>query len=155
MSLRSGGVSIGVVTEDFGGNEDRSWLGSRLDNQWMPRSNTIAPSSFDPAHFTAKGALPSGMVLALFTGGGNIGLLGPYTPGGANGLAAAVGHLFNTTKVGRFGDGTDLATAPPVGVPLFWAGIVKQGKLPTFSVASGMVDAAAKTALGNFIRYEA
>lgn len=143
---------IKVKTEQFTGNEDRSWLGSQIDNQFMPRSVTLDASAFLPAHVNVKGAVPSGCLLARITA---TGLYGPYTPGGAGGLEVAAGLLFNTTKLGD-GTGADLATAADVGAPLFWAGIVKEAKLPQFAgTALGELDAGARTALGNFIRFEA
>lgn len=145
------GFDIKVKSEAFTGNEDRSWLGTRLSEQWAPRSVTLDVSAFLPAHVSAKGAIPSGCILAKITA---TGLYGPYTPGGAGGLEVAAGILFNTTKVGD-GTGNDLATAADVGAPMMWAGVVKASKLPDFAgTAIGEADAGAKTTLGNFIRFE-
>jgi hypothetical protein len=145
------GFDIKVRSEAFTGNEDRSWLGSQIDNQWMPRSITLDVSAFLPAHVNVKGAIPSGCVLAKITA---TGLYGPYTPGGAGGLEVAAGLLFSNCKVGD-GTGADLATAADVGVAMFWAGIVRENKLPAFAgTALGEIDADGKTALGNFIRFE-
>lgn len=142
---------IKVKTEQFSGNEDRSWLGSQIDNQWMPRSITLDASAFLPAHVNVKGAVPSGCVLARITA---TGLYGPYDPAGAGGLEVAAGILFNTTKLGD-GTGNDLATAADVGAPLFWAGIVKSNKLPAFAgTVLGELDAGAIADLGGFIRFE-
>lgn len=145
-----GGFDIGVRSEAFTGNEDRRWLGSRLDNQWMPRSVTLDVSTFSAYHLTEyDGAIPSGITLA------KVGTkYGPYVTadGGTQGVAA--GLLWSTTKVGD-GTGADLATAGDVGVALFWAGIVKTAFLPTFvGGTDGELDAAARTDLANFIRFE-
>lgn len=150
------GFDIKVKTEQFTGNEDRSWLGARLNTEWMPRSITLDVSvGFLAAHVNVKGAIPSGTALGKITASGLYGPYDPYTPA-TDGRQTAAGLLFNTTKVGD-GTGTDLATAGDVGAPLFWAGVVKASKLPTFSGTSiGTLDAGAKatTVLGNFIRFE-
>src|SRR5688572_23276658 len=143
---------IKVKTEAFSGNEDRSWLGTRLSEQWMPRSITLDASAFLPAHVSTKGAVPSGTVLAKITA---TGLYGPYDPAGAGGSEVAAGLLFNTTKLGD-GTGNDLATAADGGAPLFWAGVVRRGKTPLFAgTVIGELDAAAETDLAGFIRFEA
>lgn len=143
---------IKVKTEQFSGNEDRSWLGSQIDNQWMPRSITLDASTFLAAHVNVKGAVPSGCVLGRITA---TGLYGPYDPGAGDGREVAAGLLFNTTKIGD-GTGNDLATAADVGAPLFWAGIVRQAKLPQFAgTVLGELDAGAIADLGGFIRFEA
>lgn len=147
------GFEIKVKSEAFTGNEDRSWLGTRLSEQWMPRSITLDASLFLPAHVSAKGAVPSGTVLAKITA---TGLYAPYDPAAVGtGQQVAVGLLFNTTKLGD-GTGNDLATAADVGAPLFWAGVVKKSKMPAFAgTVLGELDAGGETALANFIRFEA
>lgn len=120
------GFDIAVTEEAFEGNEDRSWAKSRLGFNTC-RSRTLDVSAFLPAHVADKGAIPSGTFLAEVGGGST--KLGPWDPAGA---ADCVGVLFNTTKVGR-GDGTDLATAADIGVPVMWQGIVDVNKLPVFA----------------------
>lgn len=77
------------------------------------------------------------------------------TEGGTGGLEVAAGFLFTSTKVG---DGTSgsLATTADVGTALYWGpGIIKTAFLPTFEgVASGELDAGARTDLAGFIRFE-
>lgn len=146
-----GGFDIAVETEGFEGNEDRTWIGTRM-GMLDCRSVTLDVSAFLAAHVSAKGAIPSGTVLAKISA---TGLYGPYNPAGAGGLEVAAGFLFNTTKVGN-GTGTDLASAADVGVPLYWHGIVKESKLPAFAgTVLGELDADAKTDLAHFIRFEA
>lgn len=145
------GFDPSIKTEDLTGNEDRSWLGARLGAD-VCRSVTLDTSTFVAAHLAAKGAVPSGTVLGRITA---TGLYGPYDPAATDGREVAAGHLFNTTQLGD-GSGTDLATAPNVGAPLFWHGIVKESKLPLFAgTVAGELDAAARTALSEHIRYEA
>lgn len=148
----SGGVDISVVTDDFGGAEDRRWCGARAGMD-LCRSITLDVSTFIAAHVNVKGAIPSGIVLGRITATGKY---GPYDPAALDGRQVAAGHLLNTTKVGN-GTGTDLATAPDVGVALFWGpGIVKESFLPAFAgTVAGELDAAARAALAEHIRYEA
>lgn len=149
--MTRGGVDIGVTEEDYSGNEDRRWLGARLGTDSM-RSVTLDVSTFAAAHLSAKGAVPSGTVLARITATGKY---GPYDPAAGDGRNVAAGHLFSTTKVGA-GDGSDLATASDVGVALFWHGIVKEAFLPAFDgTVAGELSVAARTALSEHIRYEA
>jgi hypothetical protein len=147
------GFSIKVTTEQFSGNEDRSWLGARLDEMWMPRSITLKANLFLTNHLAAKGAIPSGTALAKVTA---TGLYGPYDPAAVDGRNACAGLLFNTTRLGDpYGQPVDLTTAGDSGAPLFWAGVVKASKLPVFvGTTIGTLDAGAKTALGNFVRFE-
>jgi hypothetical protein len=118
------------------------------------RSITLDVSSFLAAHVAAKGAIPSGTVLARITASG---LYGPYDPAGADGFETAAGILFNTTRVGPsiIGATIDLATAADVAVPLFWGpGIVKRNFLPVFAgTAIGELDAGAEADLVH-IRFE-
>jgi hypothetical protein len=143
---------IGVKTKTFSGNEDRRWLGTRMGADQC-RSITLDVSAFLAAHFTDKGAIPSGTVLAKITA---TGLYGPYTTAGAGGLEVAAGLLFNTTPIGTVGDGSDFATASDVGAPLFWGpGIVKESYLPlNAGTTNGEIDAAGKADLP-MIRWEA
>lgn len=148
--MRSG-FDIAVTSEDFGGAEDRRWLGARMGTKYN-RSITLDPSKFVAAHLTAKGALPSGTILAKVTATGKY---GPYDPAAGDGRNVAAGLLFNTQKLGD-GTGNDLATAAPIGAPLFWSGIVKEAFLPLFAgTVAGELDAAARTALSTHIRFEA
>lgn len=143
---------IGVKTKSFAGNEDRRWLGTRLGTDQC-RSVTLSPALFLAAHFTDKGAIPSGTLLAKVTA---TGLYGPYDNAAIDGRTLATGLLFNTTPVGSTGDGSDFATAAAVGVPMFWGpGIVKEAFLPLFAgTVLGEVDAGARTDLP-MIRWEA
>lgn len=68
------GVDIGVTTEEFVGNEDRRWLGTRMGTQDL-RSITLDVSAFEAGHFTEKGAIPSGTLLGKITASGKY---GPY-----------------------------------------------------------------------------
>lgn len=138
------GFDIGVRDEEVFLNEDRSWLGTRLGADQC-RSITIDPTLFLPAHIAEKGALPSGLVLAESVA--NPGIYGPYDNGNAD-LAVAAGLLFSTTVV-------DLDADFPVGVALFWLGVVKQSKLPAFAgTAAGEIDAGGRADLP-MIRWEA
>lgn len=138
------GFDVGVRDEEVFLNEDRSWLGARLGAD-VCRSITIDPSLFLPAHIAEKGVLPSGLILAESVA--NPGIFGPYEEADAD-LTTAAGLLFSSTKV-------DLAAAFPVGVALFWMGIVKQSKLPVFAgTAKGEIDAAGRANLP-MIRWEA
>lgn len=146
-----GGFDIAVTTEGFEGNEDRRWLGSRMGTLDM-RSVTLDVSTFLAAHVSVKGGIPSGCVLAKITA---TGLYGPYDDAAVDGRAVAQGFLFTTTKVGN-GTGADLASAADVGVALYWHGIIKESKLPAFAgTVLGELDAAARTDLIHFIRFEA
>lgn len=145
------GFDIKVRSEAFTGNEDRSWLGSQIDNQWMPRSITLDVSTFLPAHVNVKGAIPSGTVLGKITA---TGLYGPYDDAAVDGRGTAAGILYSNCKVGD-GTGANLATDADVGAALFWAGVVRSNKLPTFvGTALGAIDANGKADLANFIRFE-
>lgn len=69
------GMDIAVQTKTLSGNEDRRWLGTRMGADQC-RSITLDPALFAAAHFTAKGAIPSGTLLGKKT---STGLYGPYT----------------------------------------------------------------------------
>ncbi len=69
-----GGFDIKVETEEYLGNEDRRWTGSR-DGYHNCRSITLDASAFVAAHVNVKGAVPSGTVLGKITASG---LYGPY-----------------------------------------------------------------------------
>lgn len=71
-----GGFDIGVREEQYTGQEDRRWNQPKLG--WdRNRSRTLDVSLFLPAHFSERGALPGGIVLAERADNGK---LGPYTP---------------------------------------------------------------------------
>lgn len=150
--MSRGGFDIKVTEQDFLGHEDRRWLGTRLNEQWMPRSITLDVSAFSAYHVTEfNGGIPSGIALGKITA---TGLYGPYDDAAVDGRETAAGLLFNTTKVGD-GTGADLATAGDVGVALFWAGVVKTAFLPTFSGGNaGELDANGRADLAGFIRFE-
>lgn len=146
-----GGLNIGVTSEDILAAEDRRWLGTRLGTDQC-RSITLDASSFLAYHVSERGLVPSGIVLGIITA---TGLYGPYDNAAVDGREVARGLLFNSTKLGD-GSGADLATAADVGAPLFWMGVVKISKLPTFAGGNvGELDAAAQTDLASFIRFEA
>lgn len=148
-----GGFGIAVETEDYPGNEDRRWLGTRSGADQC-RSITLDVSTFVAAHVTDKGAIPSGTILAKITATGKY---GPYDPAAVDGreIEADCLLLFNTTKVGN-GTGTDLATAEDVGVPGYWGpGIIKQSFLPAFAgTVAGEIHADVRAAMTH-IRWEA
>jgi hypothetical protein len=76
------------------------------------------------------------------------------TAGAAGTSGTAAGLLFNTTRVGRLGSGTDLSTAADVGVPMMWEGIIDRSKLPAFAGTDvGQLDAAAEADMPSF-RFE-
>lgn len=138
------GTNIAVTTEDFLGNEDRRWLGTRMGANQC-RSITLDESLFAANHLM-NGALPSGVVLGQVTATKRF---GPYNNGGTGGLDVAAGLLFSTTKLTAGGTGR-------IAVALFWGpGIVKTKYLPLLGGATtGLLDAAARTDLANFIRFE-
>jgi|SRR5262252_1175844 len=144
------GFDVAVQTFPFLGNEDRRWLGTRLGTN-QNRSITLDPSLFTANHLI-NGALPSGTVLGLTTA---TGFYGPYDDAATGtGRETAAGFLFNTTRLGN-GTGLDLATAAKVGAPLYWGpGIIKQSFLPAPAATTGKIDAAARTDLIHFIRFE-
>ena len=150
------GLDIAVTVEEFLGNEDRRWLGTRLGTDQC-RSITLDASAFSDYHLTAKGAVPSGTALGKIEA---TGLYGPYDEDANDGTEVAAGLLFSTTKIGK-GDGSDLATAANVGAALYWMGVVKTAFLPTadetFGDAGntdGVLDEDGMADLSNFIRFE-
>lgn len=147
---------IGVSSKTLTGNEDRRWLGTRMGADQC-RSITLDVSTFLAAHVADKGAIPSGTVLGKITASGKY---GPYNPAAGDGTEVAAGLLFNTTHLGGTGtanpgSAVDLATAPDVGVPLFWGpGVVKTAFLPAFAgTVLGELDGAAQADLTH-IRFE-
>lgn len=71
-----GGFDIGVTGAEHTGQEDRRWNQPKLG--WdRNRSRTLDVSLFLPAHFSDRGALPGGLVLAARADNDK---LGPYTP---------------------------------------------------------------------------
>ena len=113
------GMNLAIQTEVFSPTEDYRWLGSRHGTDIMDPI-TLAGDEF-MATFT-DGIVPSGVVIAKHTSGGNNGLYGPYADDGTTGLDTSAGHLGTTTNVG---------TGLDIPAPLFWHGEVVVAKLPT------------------------
>lgn len=67
------GLGIKVETEEYLGNEDRRWLGTRMGADQC-RSVTLDASAFSSYHVSERGFLPSGMTLAKLASG----LYAPY-----------------------------------------------------------------------------
>lgn len=145
-----------AVTEDFlTGNEDRRWTGLRKGYD-TNRPVTLAPSAFDEAHFSAKGAIPSGTLLAKITSGDWEDFYGPYDPDATDGREETTDllFLFNTTRIPRSGS-APLEDAAPVGVPGMFEGLIKTQYLPTFDgTDAGELDADAREALSVRFRFE-
>lgn len=121
---------------------NRSWLlGEAEGTGGAPTLSTeglpIAYASFTSGTHYPNGYLPSGLVLALATGGTYSGKLVPYANGGANGAGTAVGLLYNDTKVP-----TDLTTKASTAYVRAFAA-VSESRLPSNSG----IDSTAKTAL--------
>lgn len=112
MSMR-----LAPRSESYSPPENYSWLASKHGTDTMDPV-TLADDAF-LAIFT-DGVVPSGTVIALYTGGPNVGLYGPYADAGANGLDTAAFHLGTTTVV-HTGENT-----PGAG---FWHGEVVVAKL--------------------------
>lgn len=144
---------IAVRTQEFSGNEDRTWLKTRKGFDTC-RSITLDVSSFLAAHVSAKGAIPSGTVLGKITASGKY---GPYDNSATDGRQVASGFLFNTTVVGGpngLGSDVNLSTAADLGAPLLWEGVVSESALPAFTgTVLGEIDSAGKTDL-TFVRFE-
>jgi hypothetical protein len=124
---------------------------------------TVSGSAGGPLTLTYGGLwagenMPQVIVDNTSATGGTI-VASTTTAGGAgvsSGLEVPEFFLFSTTKLGRSGDGLDLATAADVGVAGFWQGVVKKSKLPTFvGTNAGELDANAERIMGKFIRFEA
>jgi hypothetical protein len=136
-----------VRTEVEWANEDRRWLAHRKGYD-SNRSITLDISSFQAAHMTVKGAIPSGVVLGRITASGKY---GPYDTDGTDGREVARGFLFSAVVP----DNLTLATSTDPGAALTWEGIVNQDFLPVFVVTGneGKLDAAARADLIHF-RFE-
>jgi hypothetical protein len=101
---------------------------------------------------------PAALVVTDNVTNGNATITTP-TPGGGSGaasdgreiaLAGRIGHLFEAVKV-------EALTDPDVGAALFWTGVVKESRLPSFSGTGsgiGVVNTAFKAAIDQLIRYE-
>jgi len=129
-------VDIQVYTEQFLGNEDRRWLGSRMGVSVM-RTITLAPSLFTAAHII-NGTLISGMALGKVTA---TGLWGPWEAAAVDGrqLLVNVGLLFSTIAIGHPDEvGFDYTNVGSQATALFWGpGIVKTGFLPVAGTFGG------------------
>jgi len=141
------GFSLEVQSDSWL-NDDQSWCAARM-GRTVCRSITLDISLFNALHYV-NGFIPSGTVLAKVTA---TGLYGPYSPLLVNGLQTPLGHLYTPVR-----QKNDVGTAYTKQVgSLFWMGIVDTTKLPVFTGGAallGALDAAAKTALSNYIRYE-
>ncbi len=109
-------MDITVRSEAFG-VEDRSWLGSAHGTE-ATRTITLDVSAFTAGTHYPDGYIPSGTVVAQITA---TGLYGPYSSGGAGGLADAAGFLFNSVPIHGTAD---------VGAPLLEHGMVIEDRLP-------------------------
>lgn len=61
-------------------SDDQSWLGSAHGTN-EGDTVTLDPTTFDLVTKFPNGFIPSGVVIAKITSGGNTGMYGPYTPG--------------------------------------------------------------------------
>lgn len=140
------GFNPTIRTERTVIGEDRTWCATRLG--WdQARSITLDVSTFTEAANLDGYVLPSGLVLAKITASG---LYGPYDPDGAGGQETAAGFLFSAVQL----DNTAVASASDVGAALLWMGVIVEANLPSVGSAEGMLDAAAKTDLASFFRFE-
>jgi hypothetical protein len=99
--------------------------------------------------------VPAVTTTPSLTGGTSTAAVATGTAGGAtpatDGRQVFAGFLFEEVKV------TALATDPDCGAALFWTGVVKLSKLPSFSgtgLGIGVVDEAAKALFASRIRFE-
>lgn len=148
-------MDVAIREHEYSGNEDRTWTATRKGYDTC-RSLTLDVSTFDAAHIAAKGAIPSGTVIAKITASGKY---GPYDPEADDGREIAEDGrlflLFNTTRVGGGGSDVNLNTAADVGAPGFWEGVVIADNLPSFEgTDAGELDGKAVYALQNHIRFE-
>lgn len=140
------GTNIGVTTETFNKASDKSWLGTRKGLQDM-RSITLDISTFDAEH-VAGGYIPSGILLGQITATLKY---GPYDDAALDGRQVNRGHLFEEVRV------VDRTTDPDVGAALFWTGVVRKSRLPSFTGTGnlkGEWDAAGQVDVAAWIRYE-
>ena len=140
------GFDTTIRTVDVSGNEDRTWLLTRKGFDTC-RSVMLDVSTFAAAHLEAKGAIPSGTVLAKNSSSGKY---EPYKPAGSNGTDVARGFLFNTTKVGGPDGDSDtvLSTAADLAVPMLWEGVIDESQLPAFTgTTDGEIDTNGKADL--------
>lgn len=72
-------IDLSQTTETFL-NDDQSWLGSAHGTN-EGDTVTIDPTTFDLVTAFPNGFIPSGVVVAKITSGGNAGLYGQYDPG--------------------------------------------------------------------------
>lgn len=103
-----GGFDIGVVEEEFSGQEDRRWLHGSRSGWDQNLSITLDVYAFTSAHLEAKGAIPGGTVLAKLPSG----LYGPYTPrtGRADEIQKLTPASAGATTVGMAGNDSVAAT---------------------------------------------
>lgn len=138
-------TKIALTTETFNKVSDKSWIRMRMGLASM-LPITLDISSFDAEH-VAAGYLPSGILLAKITASG---LYGPYQDAALDGRQTLAGHLFEEVKV------VALATDPDCGAALFWTGVVRESRLPSFTGTGnlkGEIDAAGKIDVASWIRY--
>ena len=90
-------MQLGIRRQTFL-QSDQTWLGSAhgTDNA---RSVTVVTTSLTPATHFPNGFLPSGLPLAQYTSGANLGKYTVYTSGGANGAGTLVGFLLQAVPV--------------------------------------------------------
>jgi hypothetical protein len=143
------GSSLDQFSESWG-VDDQSWLATKLGMDFC-RPITLDISLFNALHYP-NGFIPSGTALGKLTASG---LYGPYSPALSNGLDVAAGLLFTAVQVKR--SGQDF-TVTKVSAPLYWMGVVRTTKLPTFTGAAatlGVLDANGLADLDKHIRFEA
>jgi hypothetical protein len=90
-------MQLGLRSQSFL-QADQTWLGSEHGTT-NARSVTIVTSTLTPATHFPNGFLPSGLPLAQYTGGPNVGKYTVYASGGANGAGTLVGFLLDSVPV--------------------------------------------------------
>lgn len=128
-----------ALSSETWGVDDQTWLGSAHGND-MGRSITLVTSAFTAGTHYPGGFFKSGIPLALYTSGVNVGKWGPYTPGATDGTQTFVGYLLAAVPAPRTA-GQDVQGA------LLDHGRIVEAKLPI------AIDSAAKTAAAGRIWY--
>lgn len=112
--------------------DSREWLGNWAQVVGSNVGVTLLMTDFVKASHYPNRFLPTGLLIAQYTSGGNSGQYGPYTPGASDGRETAIGGIFSGFHVRHDIEGAELATK--IHGAVLWANTPVQvfvAKMPT------------------------
>lgn len=108
-------------------NEDQRWVApGGISTLADADTITLYRAGFDLVTAFPNGIIPSGVLLAKYTGGAGTGMFAPYADAGVNGLAVPAGFLLASIPYDR-----NSASTSNLLAALYWKGEIDEAYLPT------------------------